>query len=196
MTHFIPLIASFLIISIAELGDKTQLLTLALAAKYPIKKVICGVFSAAAALMLLAVLVGGVIQRFVPMLFISILAGAFFIIYGLIMISPIKKEKEKEDHGKNIIRSKDPFWIVFGSFFLAELGDKTQLATFAMTAKYGTPVQIWIGATLGIVLVNLFGIMIGNVLRNYLPEKTINYFSGVVFIVFGALTFLSIIFKI
>jgi putative Ca2+/H+ antiporter (TMEM165/GDT1 family) len=190
-----PLIVSFLVVAIAELGDKSQFLTLALAAKYPMEKVIYGIFSATAALMLIAVLVGGIIQRMVPALFISILAGAFFIIYGLIIIAPIKKEEKKEESEK-VIRSKDPFWIVFGSFFLAEIGDKTQLATFAMTAKYGTPIQIWIGATLGMVLVNLFGLVIGNVLKNYLPEKAINYLSGGVFIVFGALTFLSILLKI
>jgi len=193
--HFMPLIVSFLVVAIAELGDKSQFLTLALAAKYPMEKVIYGIFSATAALMLIAVLVGGIIQRMVPALFISILAGAFFIIYGLIIIAPIKKEEKKEESEK-VIRSKDPFWIVFGSFFLAEIGDKTQLATFAMTAKYGTPIQIWIGATLGMVLVNLFGLVIGNVLKNYLPEKAINYLSGGVFIVFGALTFLSILLKI
>ena len=193
--HFMPLIVSFLVVAIAELGDKSQFLTLALAAKYPMEKVIYGIFSATAALMLIAVLVGGIIQRMVPALFISILAGAFFIIYGLIIIAPIKKEEKKEESEK-VIRSKDPFWVVFGSFFLAEIGDKTQLATFAMTAKYGTPIQIWIGATLGMVLVNLFGLVIGNVLKNYLPEKAINYLSGGVFIVFGALTFLSILLKI
>jgi putative Ca2+/H+ antiporter (TMEM165/GDT1 family) len=192
-----PLIASFLIVGLAELGDKSQLLTLALAAKYPTEKVIYGIFSATAALMLIAVLLGGIIQRIVPMIFISILSGAFFIIYGLIIIAPIKKEAgEEKKESEKVIRSKDPFWIVFGSFFLAEIGDKTQLATFAMAAKYSTPVQIWIGATLGMVLVNLFGIVIGNVLKNYLPEKIINYLSGGVFIVFGALTFLSILFKI
>jgi len=194
--HFMPLIASFLIVAIAELGDKSQLLTIALAAKYPMEKVIYGIFSATAALMLIAVLVGKVIQRMVPMIFISILAGAFFIIYGLIIIAPIKKEEDKKEKNEKAIRSKDPFWIVFGSFFLAEIGDKTQLATFALTAKYGTPIQIWIGATLGMVLVNLFGLLIGNVLKNYLPEKAINYLSGGIFIVFGALTFLSILLKI
>ena len=198
--HFImPLIVSFLLIGVAEIGDKTQLLTLALAAKYPIEKVIYGTFCASAFLMFIAVLLGGIIQKFVPMIFISILAGAFFIIYGLMMIAPISKGEEKEEKkevGNPIIKSTDPFWIVFGSFFLAEIGDKTQLATFALTAKYGSPVQIWIGATLAMVVVNLFGILIGNVLKNYMPERIINYLSGVFFIVFGAVTFLSILFRI
>ncbi len=196
MHLIMPLIISFLLISIAELGDKTQILTLTLAAKYPMEKVIYGTFCASALLMFIAVLLGGIIKRLVPMIFISILAGAFFIIYGLMMIAPITKAEEKKEVGKPTIRSNDPFWIVFGSFFLAEIGDKTQLATFALTAKYGAPVQIWIGATLSIVLVNIFGIVIGNVLKNYLPERIINYLSGVVFILFGAITFISLIFRL
>ena len=195
--HFImPLIIAFLLISIAEIGDKTQLLTLALAAKYPIEKVIYGTFCSSALLMFIAVLLGGIIHRFVPMIFISILAGAFFIIYGLMLIAPVSKTEEKKELGSPTIRSNDPFWIVFGSFFLAEIGDKTQLATFALTAKYSAPVQIWIGATLALMTINLFGILIGNVLKNYLPERIVNYLSGVVFILFGAVTFLSLIFRI
>jgi Ca2+/H+ antiporter, TMEM165/GDT1 family len=191
-----PLFASFLVICIAEFGDKTQLLTMSLAAKYPMEKVIGGIFSATALLMFIAVLAGGVIQRFIPMIFVSILAGAYFIIYGLIIIAPAAKEEEKKEPGESNIGSKDPFWIVFASFFLAEIGDKTQIAAFALTAKYGSPVQIWIGATLGMMVANLFGIAIGNVLRSYLPEKIINYMTGIIFIIFGAITFLSMIIKV
>lgn len=191
--NFTPLVATFLIIGIAELGDKTQLLTIALASKYPMEKVIYGVFSASAALMLIAVFLGEIITNIVPKLFIAILAGAFFLIYGLMIIKPIKDEEEKIEKP---VRSKDPFWAVFGAFFLAEAGDKTQLATFALAAKYGAPVQVWIGATLGMVVMNLFGILIGNVMRNYLPERIINYISGGIFILFGLVTFLSIVLKI
>lgn len=191
--NLVPLFTAFIIIGLAELGDKTQLLTIALASKYPIEKVIGGVFCATAALMLIAVFLGEIIQNLIPRLFISILAGAFFIIYGLMMIKPIKEEQAPSEKS---FRSRDAFFAVFGSLFLAELGDKTQLATFAIAAKYGSPVQVWIGATLGMAMVNLFGIVIGNVLKNYLPEKIISYISGGIFILFGALTFLNIIFKI
>jgi len=189
----IPLITTFLIIGLAELGDKTQLLTIALASKYPIEKVIYGIFSATAVLMLMAVFLGAIIQRFLSKILISVIAGAFFIIYGLMIIRPVSEAKEESERE---VSAKSPFWAIFGSFFLAELGDKTQLATFALSAKYGAPLQVWIGATLGMVIVNLFGIVIGNVLKNYLPEKIINFISGGIFILFGFLTFLSIILKV
>jgi putative Ca2+/H+ antiporter (TMEM165/GDT1 family) len=195
--HFLlPFLASLLIIGIAELGDKTQLLTLTLAAKYPMEKVIYGISSAAAVLMFIAVVLGKVIQRFIPMIIISILACAFFIIYGLMILAPVPKENEKKVSDESAVKSKDPFWIIFGCFFMAEMGDKTQLAAFALTAKYGSPFQIWLGATLALILANLFGLLIGNVLRNYMPERIIRYLTGIIFIAFGAITFLGLILKI
>jgi Ca2+/H+ antiporter, TMEM165/GDT1 family len=191
--NLIPFISAILIIGIAELGDKTQLLVLGLASKYPIEKVIGGVAAASATIMLIAVLVGEAIQKLIPGIFISILASAFFIIYGLMILRPKNEEEHEED---KVVKTKDPFWLVFTSFFLAELGDKTQLATFAIAAKYSSPVQVWLGATLGMIIVNLFGIAIGNILRNYLPEKTMNSVSGVIFIVFGVLTFLFMLLRV
>lgn len=191
--QLIPFIASFLIVGLAELGDKTQMLTIALASKFPMDKVIYGVSLASAAIMLLAVLVGAVIQRIIPMLFISIFAGAFFIIYGLMLIRPIKGKEEKEE---KLYEAKDVLWTVFGTFFVAEIGDKTQLATFALAAKYRAPLQVWLGATLGMIVVNLFGIMIGNIIRNYLPERASNFLSGVIFILFGFITFLVMVLKV
>lgn len=193
--NLFPFIASLFIIGIAELGDKTQLLTLSLAAKYPMEKVIYGISSAAALLMFIAVILGKVLQRLIPPLLISILAGAFFIIYGLTIVAPIPLEKGKEKSKEPSVASKDPFWIVFGSFFLAEIGDKTQLAAFALAAKYRAPVQVWLGATLALIIINLFGLLIGNMLKNYLPERVINYLTGVVFIVIGAFIFLGSVLK-
>jgi len=191
--NLVPFLASFLIIGLAELGDKTQLLTIALASKFPMDKVIYGVVSASSALMLLAVLLGQSIHRIIPPLLISVLASAFFIIYGLSIVAPIKKGEDKKS--EKIIDSKSIFFTVFGSFFIAELGDKTQLATFALAAKYNNPLQVWFGATLAMIVINLFGIAIGNVVRNYLPEKTANYLSGVIFIIFGVIMFLGLILK-
>jgi putative Ca2+/H+ antiporter (TMEM165/GDT1 family) len=188
----VAFLASFSIIAIAELGDKTQLLVIALASKFPMDKVIYGVAAASALLMFLAVLVGAAIHRLIPQLFISIIAGAFFIIYGLMILAP--KEEEKEE--AIAVKSNNPFWIIFGSFFLAELGDKTQIATFALAANYSSPVQVWLGATLAMIVVNFFGLAIGNLLKNYLPGRILKKLSGILFIIFGAATFISLLLKI
>lgn len=191
--QLLPFVSTFLMVGLAELADKTQLLTIALASKYPMEKVLYGVIAGASASMLLAVMLGGLIHQLIPPILISVLAGAFFIIYGLMMIVPVKGE---EEYKESRIFGSNPFLIVFGSIFLAELGDKTQLATLALSAKYSSPLMVWAGATLGMIVVNLFGIVIGNVISNYLPEKTSNFIAGCIFIAFGAITFLSILFKV
>lgn len=196
MSILIPLFASFFIIGLAELGDKTQLLVITLASKFPMDKVIYGVAASTATLMLIAVLVGEAIQRLIPPLLIGVLAGGFFIIYGLNMILPAREKNKEEEKEDASVKGKGAFWTVFISLFMAELGDKTQLATFAIAAKYTAPVQVWVGATLGMITVNLFGIVIGNILRNYLPEEKMNYAAGVVFIVFGIITFLGMVLKV
>jgi Ca2+/H+ antiporter, TMEM165/GDT1 family len=190
----IPLFASFFIIAIAELGDKTLFLVITLAAKYPMDKVIYGITSAIAFMMFLVVILGTAVHRLIPQIFISILAGAFFIIYGLMIIKPIEGKKDETED--KTVEAKDPFWVIFGSFFLAEFGDMTQLATFALAARYSAPVLVWIGATLGMLTVDLFGLAIGNILKNYLPERALNYLSGVIFIVFGAVIFVGLLMKI
>lgn len=195
MARLIPLLASFFIIGIAELGDKTQFLVLVLASKYPMEKVIYGVVSATATLMLIAVLVGAAVHRLIPPIFISIIAGAFFIIYGMNMIRPLHGTSEKESEDKPV-KSKGPFVAVFSSLFIAELGDKTQLATFAIASKYNSPLMVWLGATLGMIVVNLFGIAIGNLLKGYLPERILNYIAGVIFVLFGLVTFLGMVLRI
>jgi Ca2+/H+ antiporter, TMEM165/GDT1 family len=195
MHILIPLFASFFIIGLAELGDKTMLLVITLASKFPMDKVIYGVAASTATLMLIAVLIGEAVQRLIPPLLIGVLAGGFFIIYGLNQILPVKEKDENEKEAKPV-KTKSAFWTVYASLFMAELGDKTQLATFAIAAKYSAPFLVWSGATLGMITVDLFGILIGNILRNYIPEEKMKYLSGVVFIVFGVITFLGMVLKV
>lgn len=175
-----PLIISFLIIATAELGDKTQLLTLGFATKFPVWEVIAAVGAASAILMAAAVLFGGIINCFVPQIYLQALAGILFIAFGLWTLFGTEKE-EKIDEGKN----KSPFWIVFSGFLLAELGDKTQIATFALSAEHGVPFQIWLGATLGMLLINSIAALSGGWIKKIIPEKIIKLLGAAVFIVFG-----------
>lgn len=187
-----PLLVSFIVVGMAEMGDRTQILTITLASRFPMDKVLYGIFSATAAIMLIAVFLGVFVQKFIPSIFITILAGAFFIIYGLTMLMPNAEEREKEE---KIRKAKGQFWTIFGSFFFAEIGDKTQLAAMALTAKFGSPAMVWLGATLGMMTANVFGIVIANILRNYLPERILIKASGLIFIIFGVITFLGVIFR-
>lgn len=179
-----PLIITFFVIGSAELGDKTQLLTFGLATKYPIWKVILAVFCATGILMAAAVVFGGVINYYFPTFYVQLFAGLLFIFFGFWTIwGREEKEEEKEVKG-----NANPFWVVFAGFLLAELGDKTQLATFVLSAKYGTPFQIWLGATLGMAGVNSISALAGGWVRKLIPEAFIKFVGAAVFIIFGLLT--------
>lgn len=182
---------SFLIISAAELGDKTQLLTLGFATRYPVWKVIAAVFSATAVLMALAVIFGGAINYYIPEFYIQLFAGLIFIAFGIWTVLG-KDEDEEKANGKN---NKNPFIIVFSAFFLAELGDKTQLATLALSARYGTPFQVWLGATLGMTAVNSVAAMAGSWIKRYVSDKTIKLIGATIFIVFGIITLWNIFYR-
>lgn len=184
-----PLIITFAIIASAELGDKTQLLTLGFSTRFPVWKVISAVSAASAILMALAVIFGGAINQLIPAYYLQLAAGVLFILFGLWTI--FGKEENESVSNKN---NKNPFLFIFSSFFLAELGDKTQLATLALSAQYGTPFQVWLGATSGMILVNSIAVFAGLWINKLIPEKTIKYAGAAIFIFFGVFTLYGIMF--
>ena len=173
--------SSLFIIAIAELGDKTQLLTFGFAAKYPLWEVLSSVACATGLLMLIAVIFGGVINYYIPAFLIQLLVGILFIAFG---IRNLFGEKE-EEMGKRV---GNPFWVVFVAFFLAELGDKTQIATLALSARYGAPFQVWLGATAGMVLVNCIGAVAGKWIGKHIPFLWMRLLASLIFLIFGFLT--------
>lgn len=181
-----PFITTFIVIGMAELGDKTQLLTLGFATRFPIWEVLMGVVCASGILMGVAVLFGGIISNYIPDLYIQIFSGIFFILIGIWTI--ISKEREEEAE----LKIHNPFWIVFVSFVIAELGDKTQLATFAFSAKFGQPFQVWLGATLAMFGVNGLGILIGRWAKDFVSKDWIKWFGAIIFILMGVFTLFNL----
>jgi putative Ca2+/H+ antiporter (TMEM165/GDT1 family) len=175
-------------IAVAELGDKTQLLTMGFAARYPIRTVIPAVSLATALLMGLAVVFGGAINAYVPQFYLGLAAGIVFIGFGLWTILG-KEEKEEKIETK---QDQSPFWIIFSSFFIAELGDKTQLATLTLCAQYGSPILVWLGATLGMVGINLIAALFGRWMKHLIPEKAIKWAGAILFIGFGVATLVGL----
>lgn len=181
--NFWPLATTFLIIAAAELGDKTQLLTLGFATKYTVWQVIAAVTAATAVLMALAVIFGGAISYYIPEFYLQLLAGTLFIGFGIWTLLGEEKEEDEKVKGNH-----NPFSIVFASFFLAELGDKTQLATLALSARYGSPLQVWLGATLGMAGVNAVAALAGSWIKKIVSEKAIKWIGAAIFIIFGLIT--------
>lgn len=167
---------------LAEMGDKTQLLAMAFATKYKASKVMLGVFIATIFNHGLAVAVGNFITRFESaQVWISAIASLSFIFFGLWTIRGDKLEGEE-----NRTTKFGAVATVAFAFFLAEMGDKTQLATIALAAKWpASPVGILAGTTTGMLIADGIGIIIGVVMCKKIPERTIKLVSAGLFILFG-----------
>lgn len=176
MTAFL---ASLAFVVLAEMGDKTQLLAMAFATRYPWPTVLAGVFAATLLNHLLAVLLGSYITRIIPLQYIQLAASASFILFGLWTL------RGDELNGEDKRKGRSPFWTVAVAFFLAEMGDKTQLATVALAARYGTVLPVWLGTTTGMMIADAIGILVGIVMGRRIPEKAVKWFAAIVFVGFG-----------
>jgi putative Ca2+/H+ antiporter (TMEM165/GDT1 family) len=161
---------SFGVIFVAELGDKSQLMAMAFSARYKPWPVLVGITIATAVTHAISVGIGAVVGARIPTDTIAIIAGIAFLVFaGWTLRGDELTEEEAQ-----------------AAFFLAELGDKTMLATITLATKenaFGT----WLGSTLGMVAADALAILVGYHLGSRLPEKTIRYGASVLFVVFGIL---------
>jgi putative Ca2+/H+ antiporter (TMEM165/GDT1 family) len=172
--------ASLVFIVLAEMGDKTQLLAMSFATRYNPYKVILAVFIATIANHALAVVAGQVLTTIVPIDIISVAASLSFIVFGLWTI--------RGDQLKDEVKKTSRFGAVTTvaiAFFIAEFGDKTQLATISLAAEYQNPVSVLMGTTLGMLVADGIGIVVGVVLCKRIPQRKIKWFSAVIFVLFG-----------
>lgn len=172
-------LASLAFVVLAEMGDKTQLLAMAFATRYRWQTVMWGVFVATLVNHLLAVLAGNYLTALFPMHYIQAAASASFILFGLWTVRGDKLSGEDKRFNFS------PFWTVAVAFFIAEMGDKTQLATVALASRYGQIIQIWLGTTSGMLLADALGIIVGIVMGKNIPERAIKWFAAIIFVVFG-----------
>ena len=175
------LLAALGLVFIAELGDKTQLVALGFGARHRLAPVITGVVIAYMATNLLSVVVGGLLGATLPTRAIGLGGGVLFL--GFAAWTLWNDDDEEDEEGattghRSIVLS------VATAMFIAELGDKTMLATATLAAQ-GNPVLVWIGATVGIILAGTLGVLLGRVFGARLPERATRIGSAVLFAVFG-----------
>ena len=178
--------ASFFFITAAEMGDKTQLVALSFATRYKPWKVIGGVFLATLLVHLLSVVIGRETSTLIPIHYIKLLVGLSFIGFGFWTLRGDKLGDTETTTGRF-----GPLLTVAAAFFLAELGDKTQLATISLAAQYGSWVGVWLGSTLGMVVADGLAIIVGIVAGKKLPAQAIKIVSAVIFIGFGVFTLIK-----
>lgn len=173
-------LSSLLFVTLAEMGDKTQLLAMAFATRFPARIVLSAVFVATLLNHALAVAAGRLLTNVIPLDVISLAAALSFILFGLWTLRGDTLEGEDRQPS-----SYGPFLTVAVAFFVAELGDKTQLATISLAVRYSDPIAVLIGTTAGMVVADSIGIGIGIVLGKRLPDVAIRLVSAGVFIFFG-----------
>jgi putative Ca2+/H+ antiporter (TMEM165/GDT1 family) len=177
----VAFITSLAFVVLAEMGDKTQLLAMAFATRFRWQTVMWGVFAATVLNHLFAVLIGNYLTLFMPLSYVQIASAASFIVFGLWTIRGDELDGEEKANRHN------PFLTVAIAFFIAEMGDKTQLATIALAAQFNTILPVWLGTTAGMMIADGIGIIIGIVLGKRIPERAVKWFAALIFIAFGLL---------
>ena len=178
-------IEAFVMVFIGEMGDKSQFLAMAFATTYPMKTVLGGV-SLGIGLnhglaILAAVFIAGV---FKDLAFLQIVAGILFLFFGL---SALKMDYDDEEEEAVKASSMGPLFTVASAFFVGELGDKTQLMAMTLAMNSPRPAVIFLATVSSMILVSLFGILVGKYLGKKIPQVTLSYFAAFLFLLFGTL---------
>lgn len=178
------LLLSFVVIFVAELGDKSQLMALTFALRYRAITVLAAITAATAVVHAASVGLGAALSVAIPTKPISIVAGIAF--FGFAIWTLRGDELTEDEKSKSGQVTRSVFFAVAGAFFLAELGDKTMLATITLATKEGLW-GTWIGSTIGMVAADALAIGVGKVMHKHLPEKTIKIGAAASFAIFGVL---------
>lgn len=172
---------------IAEMGDKTQLMLIALTSKYKLRDIISGTAVAILVLNGLAVLAGGLVSEFIPDWLIRTIAALAFLYFAA---STIAWDDDDEEEGSGKSKIKFAPLAVFCTFFIAELGDKTQLTAITFGANEGmsAALVVWIGCSLGLFAADILGMLVGYLLKSKTPDGLLNTLAFAIFSIFGVYT--------
>ena len=181
-------LASFGMVAIAEMGDKTQLLSFLLATRFKGRHwaIIVGIFAATMANHFVAAFLGDWVAANVnPEVMRWVLGLSFLGFAGWALIPDKLEEQDKPNRF-------GPFITTLLAFFLAEMGDKTQFATIALGAKYASLTMVVLGTTLGMMLANVPAVLLGERLAQYVPLSKMRFIAAALFAAFGILALLKV----
>ena len=178
---------STLLVAVAEIGDKTQLLSLVLAARFrqPLP-IIAGIIVATLANHAVAAALGQWVHAALPAATLRWILGVSFLAVALWAIKPDKLDGVAVEHGHRTV-----FVITTIAFFLAEIGDKTQVATIMLAARFNSLVAVVAGTTLGMLAANVPAVLLGSAMTQRLPLKAIRYVAALMFAALGVATLLG-----
>ncbi len=183
------LLVSFGVIFVAELGDKSQLMALTFATRFRMAPVLIGITAATALVHALSVLAGAALGAAIPTRALNIAAAVAFVGFGLWTLRGDHLSESDEQRAARPARNA--ILAVGTVFFVAELGDKTMLATITLAAR-SDGLGTWAGSTLGMVAADALAIIVGRQLGARLPERTIRLGAAASFFVFAVLLLLGV----
>lgn len=176
-------VTSTVLVALAEIGDKTQLLSFVLAARlrkpWPI---IAGIFVATIANHLFAGLLGVWLAGLIAPAWLPWITAALFVVFGLWALHPDSLDDDPRLH------EAGAFVTTVIAFFIAEMGDKTQFATVALAARFDSLFAVVLGTTIGMMIANVPAVVVGDKLAQKLPLTAIRWIAAGVFIATGLLT--------
>ncbi len=171
---------ALLLIFIAEMGDKTQIMAMAFATRYKVNQILLGVAIGSFANHGIAILLGSLLNRFIPIDALQLIAGVLFISFGLLSLSIVEEEEAKQS-----LKKYGAVITVGIAFFLGELGDKTQLTAMTLATDAINPAFTLMGTVLGMIVVSSVGIFVGAKVGDRIPEHLIKFGSFLFFMFFG-----------
>ena len=172
---------------IAEMGDKTQLMLIAMTSKFKLRDIILGTAVAVLVLNGIAVLAGGLVGSLIPTWLIKLIAAFAFLYFA---ITSLKAEDDEEEDAEAKGNFSFAPLTVFCTFFVAELGDKTQLTAMTFGANEGLDkaIIVWLACSIGLFAADILGMLIGYLMKSKMPEGLLNTLAFVIFAIFGILT--------
>ncbi len=177
-------LVSTAIVALAEIGDKTQLLAFILAARFRTPwPIILGILVATFANHAVAAALGSWITSLLAPETLRWLLGLGFIAIAIWVLIP-----DKLDDTKATLTRYGVFGTTLVTFFLAEIGDKTQIATIALAAQYQTLIAVVLGTTFGMMIANVPAVLLGERIANRIPVRTVHMIAAAIFFVLGVAT--------
>lgn len=178
---------SFGVILLAELGDKSQLIAIAFTARHRPLVVLAGIAVGAALVSGTSVVAGAAFAAMLPSNFLQLAGGVLFLVFAALTLWRADDESEEI---RPAVRARWAVLTVAAAFVVAELGDKTQLATIALAAT-NDAFFVWLGASAAEITVNAVAIALAALLGSRLPVRTLRYLGALGFLVFGVLLLLE-----
>lgn len=182
---FEEFLEAFVLVFVAEVGDKTQLMLMTLAAKYTVVQMLSGILLGVAVNHGAAVAIGCCLSSVIEGELLQAFAGFIFVVFGILTIV-FDDEDEKSRSFKF-----GPILTTALTFMLGEIGDKTQLTAMTLAMEAQNPASVLAGSVTGMLAIGMVGIIIGTTLTKYVPSNIIKTISGLVFIIFGLMRFIE-----